>query len=215
MLYTGNEKLVLNGKELPYTMLDFWRSNLSSILLNMTRGSFAEFLVQCAFMIAGYDALHQDKTGIEAWDIDGPTIKVDGVVRRSRIEVKSAASVQIDTPDSKEPISLPDTQLRFSIREAIDWQHTEVGPRRHCDLYVFCHYAAQYKSANMLDLSFWTFYLYPKKSIESNDSLKKQKTISTWRLKKLGVEPVKFDQLYDAMISSLKEISEPLPGFNC
>ncbi len=36
--WTGNEALVLEGKDLPYTMIDYWRLNLSDILLNMNRG---------------------------------------------------------------------------------------------------------------------------------------------------------------------------------
>ena len=44
-MYTGYEKLIRNGNELPYSMHDFWRISLSEILLNMNRGTFAEFLV--------------------------------------------------------------------------------------------------------------------------------------------------------------------------
>lgn len=59
--FNGTEKLELDGKELPYTMLDFWRTNLSQILLNMTRGSFAEFIVQAALTEGGFDAIEQLK----------------------------------------------------------------------------------------------------------------------------------------------------------
>ena len=101
--YKGTEKLLLNGKELPYSMLDFWSINLSEILLNMTRGSFAEFLVQCALTEGGFNALGDDavKTGVEAYDIDGPKIMTPQGKRPSRIEVKSAASIQVDTPDER------------------------------------------------------------------------------------------------------------------
>ena len=63
------------------------------------------------------DALTQVKNGMEEFDIDGPELELPGGKRRSRIEVKSTASVQLDTPDDKEPITFKDSQLKFSIEE--------------------------------------------------------------------------------------------------
>jgi len=204
--FTGDEHLILNGNDLPYKMVDFWRINLSEILLNMTRGSFAEFLVICALEEHGFHALEQIKSGVEAWDIDGPDIKTPSGVRMSRIEVKSAASVQIDTPDEKEPISLPATQLKFSIRKAIDWKHEELGKRRNNDIYVFCHYKATRKADNMLDVGLWDFYVLPTWRIESDPSLSQQSSISVYRLNKIGVMPVGFESLYGAIIEGLKTV---------
>lgn len=197
--YKGTEKLLLNGKELPYSMLDFWSINLSEILLNMTRGSFAEFLVRCAMTEGGFDALGDDavKTGVEAFDIDGPEITTPHGKRASRIEVKSSASVQIDTPDDKEPIILPPSQLKFSIRKAIDWQSKSKVAQRNNDLYVFAHYKATSKSDNMLDLSFWNFYVYPTYKIDGDASgLAKQNSISVYRLEMLDVPRVSFRDLF-------------------
>lgn len=206
-MFTGNERLILNGRELPYSMLDFWRVSLSEILFNMNRGSFAEFLVRCALMENGYDALSQYKTGVEAWDIDGPSIIGKDGNRRCRIEVKSTASVQYNTPDSKEPIRLDDTKLTFSIRPAIDWNHEERGKNRNNDLYIFAHYTAEYKASNMLDLRFWDFYVLPTFIIEEDKSLSAQKTISVYRLKKLGLSPACFPDLYAEIMSSIDAIS--------
>ena len=202
--WKGTEALTLNGTSLPYTMIDYWRLNLSDILLNMNRGGFAEFIVQCALTYRGFNALSQEKAGVEAWDVDGPEIITPAGPRMSRIEVKSAASVQIDTPDEKEPISLPDTQLTFSIRKAINWQGEDEIARRNNDLYVFCHYTAQHKADNMLDLSFWDFYVMSTARIEADPSLSQQKTISLYRLKKLGIPRVGFSELYDAIKAELK-----------
>ena len=207
-LYTGDETLVLNGRSLPYTMVDFWRSNLSLILLNMTRGSFAEFLVSSAMEEHGFHAQGQVMNGTEPWDIDGPEIQTPDGKRMSRIEVKSTASVQIDTPDEKEPISLPDSQLTFSIRRAIDWNRPKLGPQRHSDVYVFCHYKATRKSDNMLDVGLWDFYVLPTWRIVSDPSLEKQSTISVYRLKRIGVKPVGFENLYDAIVAGLRSVEE-------
>lgn len=142
--FIGSEKLILDGKELPYSMVDFWSAKFSAILLNMNRGSFAEFLVLCAMAENGDHALWAEtvKAGVEPYDIDGPEITTPHGKRKSRIEVKCAASVQLETPDEKEPISLPPSRLTFSIRKAIDWNADSREARRNSDLYVFAHYKA-------------------------------------------------------------------------
>ena len=205
-MYIGDEKLLFNGKKLPYSVIDYWRVNLSELLLNVTRGGFAEFLVLCALDDAGFNALTQSKTGMEAWDVDGPEITVNGFRRRSRIEVKSTASVQVDTPDEKEPISLQPNKLVFSIRPAIDFASSDQMPRRNNDLYVFAHYKAERKSDNILDLDFWDFYVYPTFKIEEDPVVSEQKTISVRRLQMLGISPCKFDKLYAEIRKCLDEI---------
>lgn len=207
--YEGTERLILGGQELPYTILDFWRLNLSQILLNMTRGAFAEFVVQAAMTEGGFDAMHQLKNGVEPWDIDGPEIFTEDGIRSSRIEVKSTASIQLNTPDDKEPISLPASRLTFSIRPAIDWDVPEEPARRHSDLYVFCHYTAKRKTDNMLDLKWWDFYVYPTFKIDNDVEAKisKQKTISIRRLQMIGVEKKSFNELYANIRECLNEVS--------
>ena len=207
--YEGTERLFLDEQELPYTMADFWRLNLSQILLNMTRGSFAEFVVQAAMTEGGFDAMHQLKNGVEPWDVDGPDIFTKEGVRPSRIEVKSTASIQLNTRDEKEPISLPPSRLQFSIRPAIDWDTPEEPARRHSDLYVFCHYTAERKKDNMLDLKWWDFYVYPTFKIDNDVDAKisRQKTISVRRLQMIGVEKCSFNELYEKIIECLEEVS--------
>lgn len=68
-MFNGGERLILNGKKTDYTMLQFWQITLSDILLNMTRGSFAEFIVRCALDSGGFKCLDKSRTGIEPWDI--------------------------------------------------------------------------------------------------------------------------------------------------
>lgn len=205
-LLTGDEKLILNGEQTNYSILQFWRLNLSTILLNMTRGSFAEFIVQCALDQGGFDAFSEIMTGVEPYDITGPIIP--SLKRKARIEVKSASSVQIDTPDEKEPISLKDSQLTFSIRRAIDWQAGDEIARHNNDLYVFCHYTAKHKRDYMLDLKYWDFYVLPTFRIEQDPSLSKQNTISVYRLKKIGLQPCGFEELYDQIMKALAEIPD-------
>ena len=207
-MYSGFEKLQYKGKETPFTVLNFWQVNLSEILLNVTRGSFAEYIVLCALSEVLDDALTQSKNGMEAWDIDGPELNLPNGKRRSRIEVKSAASVQYDTPDAKEPISLPSNRLVFSIRKAVDYSTSDTEKHRNNDLYVFCHYKATRKSDNILDLDLWEFYVYPTYLIDESPSLSEQKTISVRRLQMLGVEPHGFETLCQAILDTQKQISD-------
>ena len=211
-MYTGNEKLILNSKELPYSMLNFWQTNLSVILLNMTRGSFAEFLVNCALDAGGFRTMDRTKTGIEPYDIEGPTIPSLG--RPCRIEVKSAASVQYATKDEDEPICLPSGRLQFSIRRTIDWTNEAAGAQHNNDLYVFCHYTATRKSDNMLDMRYWDFYVYPTFMIDNNLSLSKQKTISLRRLQLLNVRKQSFDTLYAEIMRTISQISDQYADAN-
>lgn len=208
-MYNGDESLILDGAELPYSILDFWRTNLSELLLNVNRGSFAEFIVQCALTGGGFDALHQEKTGMEPWDIDGPDICIFGSVRPSRIEVKSCASLQHGMDDLAAP--LDDTKLRFSIRKAVDWSNEPAGENRNNDLYVFCNYTALSKSDNILDMKYWDFYVCPTFRLNEDSFLKDRNAVSLWRLKRMGLEKCGFGSLYDRITGVLSEIE----GFYC
>lgn len=210
--FIGTEKLILDGKELPYSMGDFWSAKFSAILLNMNRGSFAEFLVLCAMAENGDQTLWAKtvKAGVEPYDIDGPEITTPHGTRKSRIEVKCTASVQLNTPDEREPISLPPSRLTFSIRPAIDWDADSRESQRNSDLYIFAHYKATRKSDNMLDLSFWDFYVYPTYKIDGNidTELSEQSTISLRRLQMIGVPCVSFRELYREIVRVCSEISK-------
>ena len=153
MMYTGNEKLEYKGKELPYSMLQFWQLSLSDILFNMNRGTFAEYIVRCALIEGGFIPPDESNGSIRPWDITGPVIP--SVSRAARIEVKSTATIQSNSPDGIEVSTLPDSKLVFSIKPAIDWDTNEKG--RHNDLYVFCHYKATSKAQNILDMGLWDF----------------------------------------------------------
>lgn len=208
MRYHGNEQLILNGKELPHSMLEYWQVYYSDILLNLNRGVFAEYIVRCALKEGGFDALSETPTGMEAYDINGPMILTPQGLRPCRIEVKSAASIQRDTPDEKEPLSLPANRIVFGIRSAIDWSADDKIPRHNNDLYIFAHYTATRKADNMLDLANWDFYVYPTYKINENTEarLSEQKTISLRRLQMLGVSRVSFEGLHQEIMKTCAEI---------
>lgn len=204
--YTGEEYLHVGDKKLPFYINEFWSITLSDILFNMNRGTFAEFIVRCSLVQNGFPAFEQSNGSARSFDITGPTIP--SCNRPSRIEVKSTASIQSNTPDKSEPLHLPDTKLCFNIRPSTDWDNPEAGARRNNDLYVFCHYKATSKDDDILDLNFWDFYVYPTFKIEESPVLSKQKSVSIYRLKKLSVSPLPFEKVYNEILNCISEISE-------
>lgn len=91
-MYDGNEKVILNGEYLDYSMLDFWRWAYSNIHYNMQRGTFADYLVRCALERGGFPTRPEIGTGFEPYDLEGPIIPATG--KPARIEVKSAGVLQ-------------------------------------------------------------------------------------------------------------------------
>ena len=200
-MYTGNETLINNGEYLQYSMLNFWQWAYSNLILNVSRGTFAEFIVKSALDKHGFTYNSEMKTGFEPYDLDGPIIP--SLNRLSRLEVKSAAYVQlwdIKHPDrasfSIAPAKLPDATGDFN----------DVAPRqRNNDIYVFTLYTAKDRNRNILDLSWWQFYVIPTFMIESDPILKKQKTISLKKVENM-CDKLSFNNLCNGIIEACNSI---------
>lgn len=199
-MYNGDEKLISDGVYLPYTMLNFWQWSLSNIQFGMTRGTFADFIVRCSLDSGGIITRPDIGTGFEPYDLEGPVIPSTG--RVSRIEVKSSAYLNSETCKYSERAS-------FSIAPArvpIDGDYKKDSPQqRNNDLYVFCLYTATDNRRNILDLSWWEFFVLPTYRIEENKNLCKQKTISIKRVKEL-CPTLSFDMLCNAIVESCNSI---------
>ncbi len=200
-MYNGDEKLINDGSYLQYSVLDFWKWAYSNLLHNMQRGTLAEFIVKSAL---DQNNVHENmtmKTGLEPYDLDGPWIPSLG--RAAHIEVKSAAMVQvwdIKHPDkisfSIAPAKLPD--------ETGDYP-TEAARQRNSDMYVFTLYTATDRRRNILDLSWWEFYVCPTSVL--NEKYPEQKTISLKKLKEF-CNPCSFNMLYEQIMNVCSEISK-------
>ena len=200
-MYTGNENLINDGSHMPYTMQNFWQWGYSNLLQNMQRGTFAEFIVHCALLEGGIDTAEERNTTTQPYDLDGPIVPATG--KKSRLEVKCAAFVQLW--DIKHP-----DRANFTIRPAVmpdeDGDFKDDAPRqRNNDIYVFCVYTATTKTANILDLSWWEFYVVPTYKIDTDPHLKTQKTISLTSVRELTT-PVSFSSLCNTIKSSCDEI---------
>lgn len=199
-MYNGDEKLINDGEYLPYTMLNFWQWSLSNIQFGMTRGTFADFIVKCSLDRGGIPTRSLIGTGFEPYDLEGPIIPSTGDV--SRIEVKSSAFLNSETGKYAERAS-------FSIAPArvpIDGDYKKDSPQqRNNDLYVFALYTATDNRRNILDLSWWEFFVLPTYRIEGDPNLCRQKTVSLKRVKEL-CPTLSFDMLCDAIVDSCKSI---------
>jgi hypothetical protein len=187
---SGNERLIISGKEGPAT-LDFWQWSSSDLLINSLRGIFAEYLVAWALGITG-------ETRIE-WDA------ADLKVRNAKIEINSAANLQTWKQEKLSAIN-------FSIRKATAWDE-QTGKfdselKRQADLYVFCLLAHTDKSTvNPLDTNQWRFFVLPSTAI--NDQLKDQKAIGLSKLMNLTPTECTCDDLQEAIVSLVDQINVP------
>lgn len=209
-MYNGDEKLINDGEYLPYSVIDFWKWAYSNLLHNMQRGTLAEFIVKSAL---DQNCIRENlsmKTGFEPYDLDGP--KIPALGRAAHIEVKSAALVQlwdIKHPDrisfSIAPAKLPDETGDF---------RREAPRQRNSDLYVFTLYTATDRRRNILDLSWWEFYVCPTSLL--NEKYPEQKTISLKKLKEF-CNPCSFNELFGrisevcSFISSAEERTSVCP----
>lgn len=183
---TGKEKLLFDGKDLKYNLLDFWRWSVSDILSNATRGRFAEFIVGTAIGL-------KPENSRDEWSAYDLTTK-SGI----KIEIKSSAYIQSWNQKKY-------SEILFSIKPARYWdaetntQHKEA--KRHSDIYVFCLLKHKKQSTiNPLEMKQWEFYV---SSIFMLDSYKRsQNSITLNSLKKL-TKPIGYRDLEKA-IKNLK-----------
>ena len=167
---TGGESLTENGEPMNYSLQHFWEWSGSDILSNATRGKFAEFIVGTAIGLKRGEI--RDEWG--AYDLTTE----EGI----KIEVKSAAYIQSWYQKSYSTIS-------FSIKPARYWDaqtnQLQKKPKRHADLYVFCH--LKHKDQDTIDLlkmEQWDFYILPTFKLDnyprsqSSITLKSLKTLA-------------------------------------
>lgn len=199
-MYNGNENLINDGEYLPYSMLGFWQWAYSNLLQNMQRGTFAEFVVKSALDMNGVHGNAAMKIGLEPYDLEGPWIPE--YRRSAHIEVKCAAMVQlwdIKHPDrasfSIAPAKLPDKTGDFK---------DEAPRQRNSDLYVFSLYTATDRRRNILDLSWWEFYVCSTNYLD--ERYPEQKTISLDTVRSF-CRKCAFNDLYGEIHDVCRQIS--------
>ncbi len=199
-MYTGDEKLLLNGKELSFSILEFWQWAYSALNLNINRGMLAEFIVKSAMEMGGFKADLPEKNEWGSFDLIGPDIP--SLNRPARIEVKTSGYVQVWKNNGP-------SKTIFNIapkKEPTDGEYKEETiPKRNNDLYVFCVYTATDISCNILDLSLWEFYVLPTYKLDI--SIPTQKRISLTGLKKFDIQKLSFATLFAGIRATIEDIS--------
>jgi len=175
--------ILIPGSEERQTVGDFWAWAYSSILTNITRGLFAEFLVGTAL-----GALKDTRTEWDSYDL---------AYGDAHIEVKSSAYLQ----------SWPQPELSkigWSISPST-YRHDELAKDHEppADCYVFCVYTEKEERnpAKVLDLAKWEFYVVPTKVIDRE--LSGQKTVAESSIKALVGEPVRYSHLRERVDEAL------------
>ena len=180
--HTGQELLVDGQVRLGPCLKDFWAWAFSSIMDNTLRGLFAEWLVAVAVGSA-------DDFRVEwgSYDLETPT----GI----KLEVKSSGYIQSWHQKRLSRIS-------FNIKETLSWSpdtnEFEDEKNRPAEVYVFCVLKWKDKiTIRPLDVSQWRFYVISTKAI--NLKLGGQKTVSLGRLEEIGLIPLEYHQLKEAI----------------
>ena len=188
---TGKELISDNGLNTKYSLLDFWRWSVSDILSNSTRGRFAEFIVGTAIDLDPEDIRDE-------WNAFDLTLG-----KEIKIEVKSAAYIQSWNQKQLSPIM-------FSIKSARYWDaetYIQTEPKRHADLYVFCHLKhEEQKTIDPLKMEQWDFYVLPTYQLDNYK--RSQSSIMLNSLRKL-TQPIQYIELKEKIIAAYKEQKTP------
>lgn len=189
---TGEETFHHNGKELGFSVLDFWRWSTSDLVINITRGIVAEFIVAQAL-----DAKEKVRIEWAPFDITTP----EGVA----VEVKSAAYFQ---SWDQEKLST----IQFNVEKTTPLDDENGGyhgeRRRAADVYVFALLDEKEDKSRVdpLNLDQWKFYVVPTNSL--NNRKRSQHSITLHSLeseegkKELNVQEAKFGGLKSAVLKA-------------
>jgi len=190
---SGDEIFHANGRAAGFAVLDFWRWSTSDLVVNVTRGVLAEYIVAKAL------AVSTERTRAEWGEYDLETNA--GL----RIEVKSSAYVQ-----SWAQKRLSDIQFLVGKRRGTDPEANvlEAMARRHADIYVFALLAHQDKDTiDPLNLTQWQFWAVPTRDLDQRS--RSQHSITLPSLRQMAGEPVDFWYLSAAVDRAAQRVHRP------
>lgn len=185
-MVTGNEKFIVDGKDLEFGILDLWKYKYSNIF-NMQE-VIAEFIVEKALGLT-------KSQNTDYWTL------FDILYRNYRIEVKETGYYHSWNEDGK--IS----QVRnFGISKAnssYEEQETENKFERQNDIYVFCLNTGTTKeTSNPMNLNNWEFYIVPTSII--NEECGNNKHISLGKVRKLAKQ-IKYTEIKETIDSIIEQ----------
>ena len=199
-LLTGSEEFSLNGENMGFNVLDFWRfqySNLSDL-----EGRVGEFLVAMAL---GKDS-GDNNNGWTLWDIN---------YKGKRVEVKTTSYYKTwrkeGTYSEVRTFGIQQTYPNKDGNPNTYSDNKEEVKVRNNDIYIFVINLGKTKEeADPLNLNNWRFYVVATKVI--NDKCGSNKTISLKKVQNLSghKDGLMFDELkakVDQIIEKMKKSS--------
>lgn len=180
---TGTEPFHIDGMELGFDLLSFWRWSASDVLSNVTRGRIAEFIVALSLGLSTESAREE----WASFDLQTPS----GV----KIEVKSGAYVQSWFQEG------PST-IMFRVPKTRAWDAaTNVQSResrRQADVYVFAVLAHKDRGTiDPLNFSHWRFYVLQTAVLDART--RSQHSITLPSLEKLCGGSITYAELRNAV----------------
>ena len=186
---TGNEYLTFTGKNLDYSLINFWKWSVSDLLSNTSRGIFAEFIVASALNLDLSNEVRNEwsEYDLEFWEWGN-----------IKIEVKSSSYLQ--TWDQSNY-----SNIIFSIKKR---GKTSVSKQKNVfsrpsNVYVFCllHHKDK-KTVDPLNMDQWSFYVISTKKID--ELFVNKNSISLNSLEKI-TEKIKYNQLKESILIESKK----------
>lgn len=188
---TGDEPFVAqDGSAAGFDLRSFWAWAMSDLMTNTGRGVLAEFLVAKALGLA-----RSPRLDFEPYDLTTE----DGI----KVEVKASAYLQSWFQRRL-------SRIVFSIRPSISWSgFTNAWGTEwqiHADVYVFCLLAHSDKlTVDPLRLDQWQFYVLDANVIR--ERMAGRKSISLTELHALGLQPVPYAELADAVRAAASRVA--------
>lgn len=166
------------------SVVDFWTWALGDLRMNTIRGFLAEFFVAQA---VGSEAPHRVEWA--PFDVES----AEGI----RLEVKATGHLQSWTQSKRStPEYTFSTAYATSMWDEALGQNVAVDPMNRVDAWVFALQTCQDHTAYQpLDLEQWKFRVVPHRQLIASG----QKSARLSFFDRLGVEPVGFDRLADAV----------------
>jgi len=167
----------------------FQRWALGDLVDNLTRATYAEWLVGQALDVIGPDDIRMEWDAADFW-YRGHPIEVKAGGRGQRWQQTKPSTVRYDIAQRQEA-------WKASTNE---WKAHD-KPLRNADVYVFClHTPTEATSENVADPGCWEFRVIATSTL--NTELRDQKTVGISTLDQL-TEPVEWAQIRSAVDTAL------------
>jgi hypothetical protein len=187
------EELFKHTGDKYFSVVEFWRYGFSNLNSNVLRGALAEFLIENAI---------RDKTQIDVrnpWG-DSDVVTDDGL----KIEVKCCSYIQDWDQNDFSYIQWTGLKAKKLYWNEAVGSHDKSEADYKSDIYILCLFKhKEAETLDILDLDQWCFWVLSKERLK--EVSKNANSVSLKRLEKVGIEPIGFGQINEAIKTYEKE----------